>query len=278
VDARTLLRENKPAEALDALQAQVRAKPASAPDRIFLFQLLAVLGQWDRSLTQLNVAAEMEPKLLLAAQLCRPALNCEALREEIFAGRRSPLILGEPQPWVGWMVEALALTARGEHDAAADLRAKALDAAPAIAGEISTAEADQPFEWIADADVRLGPILEAIVDGRYYWVPFSSISEVLLDAPTDLRDVVWTQAQFTWSNGGTAAGLIPSRYVGTAAQEDGILRMARRTDWVPLDGGSDACAGLGQRLFATDFGDVPMLETRRIAFGPAADAAKGEEA
>src|SRR3546814_20738049 len=36
-------------ESLAHLQAQVRKEPAKAQHRIFLFLLLAVLGQWDRA-------------------------------------------------------------------------------------------------------------------------------------------------------------------------------------------------------------------------------------
>ena len=34
----------------------------------------------------------------------------------------------------------------------------------------------QPFEWVADADSRLGPVMEAIINGRYYWVPFARLA------------------------------------------------------------------------------------------------------
>ena len=37
---------------------------------------------------------------------------------------------------------------------------------------------DSAFEWIADADDRLGPVLEAIVNGRYYWVPFERVRRI----------------------------------------------------------------------------------------------------
>jgi len=276
MDARALLREGKPAEALKALQDRVRAAPASAVERIFLFQLLAVVGQWERALTQLNVAAEMEPKLLLAAQLCRPALACEALREEIFEGRRTPLVMGEPQPWVASMVEALQHDAKGKHAAAAELRSKAMEQAEAVPGFIDA----EKFEWIADADPRLGPLLEAIIDGKYYWVPFANIREVIFDAPTDLRDLVWVQAQFIWSNGGTGAGLIPTRYVGSSASEDGAVQLARKTDWAGAGngkGGGSPGSGLGQRLLATDTGEFPILEVRRLSLGEGAEP-RGKEA
>jgi type VI secretion system protein ImpE len=51
------VREGDLAGALMALQDQVRKNPSTSDLRVFLFQLLAVLGEWDRALTQLNVAA-----------------------------------------------------------------------------------------------------------------------------------------------------------------------------------------------------------------------------
>ena len=45
-----LLKQGMPREALAALQALVRAQPQDAKLRVFLFQLLAVLGDWERAL------------------------------------------------------------------------------------------------------------------------------------------------------------------------------------------------------------------------------------
>jgi protein involved in temperature-dependent protein secretion len=56
---------------------------------------------------------------------------------------------------------------------------RAFELAPSTAGTIDSA----PFEWIADADMRLGPVCEAIINGRYYWLPFSHLSRVDIEAP-----------------------------------------------------------------------------------------------
>ncbi len=56
-----------------------------------LFQMLAVQGEWEKALTQLNVSADLDAGNLLMAEVCRPAIAAEALRAEIFAGKRSPL-------------------------------------------------------------------------------------------------------------------------------------------------------------------------------------------
>ena len=57
---------------------------------------------------------------------------------------------------------------------------------------------------MTDADQRLGPVLEAVINGRYFWIPFQRISRIELDAPADLRDAVWTPASFTWICAGTS--------------------------------------------------------------------------
>src|SRR5438105_2408694 len=275
-NAEQLLREGRPEEALPALEGQVRSDPSDGKLRTFLFQLLCVLGRWDRALTQLNVAAELDPSQLLTAQLFRPALQCEALRAEVFAGRRTPLVFGEPAEWVGLMIRANQLTAAGDVRGSQAMRAAALEAAPAVSGVVEVDSGRHPFEWLADADPRLGPVLEAVIDGRYFWVPLVHVADVRLEKPTDLRDVVWTMARFRWTNGGEASGLIPTRYPGSEASKDAGVRLARKTEWV--DRGDELFLGLGQRLFATDGEDFPLLEARRIAFGAAADAPAGEAA
>ncbi|MEO5987452.1 MAG: type VI secretion system accessory protein TagJ [Candidatus Eisenbacteria bacterium] len=265
------------AETLQELQAQVRKNPGDAKLRTFLFQLLAVLGNWDRAMTQLGVAGELDPLAMAMVQMYRAALQCEALRAEVFAGKRGPVVFGDPEPWVAHVLEALKLSAAGEHAKAAQMRAEGFDAAPATTGRVVTIhdqpEGDEPpaghsFEWIADADSRLGPMLEAVVMGRYLWIPLHRIRSIHIESPSDLRDMVWTPVQFQWANGGEAVGVIPTRYAGTEASEDDALRLARRTDWLEVATGS--YHGLGQRMFATDTDEYPLLEVRQISLETAA--------
>ncbi len=261
MDASELLRQGKLNEALAALQNQIRNDPSNAKLRVFLFQLLCVMGQWDRALTQLNTAAGIDPKTLLMKEVCQQIVQCEALRKEIFAGKKMPLVFGEPQEWVGWMIQANQQSAQGHYREAQELRDKALEAAPAIAGHINATA----FEWVADADPRLGPILEAIIEGRYFWIPLSNINQIKIEKPVDLRDVVWAPANFVWSNGGTAVGFIPARYPGSDEVEDSAIKLGRRTDWI--DRGEDFQVPVGQRLFATNEGEYPMLEVRALTLG-----------
>lgn len=248
--------------ALQALQDQVRKSPADSKLRIFLFQLLAVRGEWNRAVTQLKVCAELDPLAIPMAQTYREGIICEVYREKVFAGEKDPLIFGEPQEWIALLIEALKLLAAGQPDKAAGLRDKAFDMAPTSSGSIN----DMPFEWIADADMRLGPLLEAVVNGRYFWMPFTAIAEMKFEDPQDLRDVVWTPANVTLKNGGEIVALIPTRYAGTLDHGDAAAKLARRTDWRDL--GAETFAGVGQRVYATEGGEVPLMEIRKLVINP----------
>lgn len=259
--AEELLKQGRLADALRAAEDMVRADPAAGRPRVLLSQLLAVTGAWDRCVTQLEVAGRLEAGNLLMAQVCRHLVVCERFRADVFAGRRSPLLLGEPEPWVAMMIQALGQTAAGHHAAAAELRAGALEQAPARPGSVN----GERFEWAADADSRLGPILEVMVDAQYYWVPMTRVASVRVEKPSDLRDVVWAPASFTWTTGATQEGFVPARYPGSEASPDDGVRLSRRTEWREVDGGS-AFLGLGQRMIATDAGEYPLLEVRSLEF------------
>src|SRR5262249_17777374 len=157
---------------------------------------------WDRALTQLAVAAELDAGALPMLHAYGAAIQCERLRADVFSGKRSPLVFGEPLPWVAGLLQALALEANGKTDAAATLRSETLESASATAGTMN----GTAFEWVADADSRLGPILEVVLNGAYYWVPFERMHRVVIEAPADARDLVWLPAQITWANGGEAIG------------------------------------------------------------------------
>jgi type VI secretion system protein ImpE len=263
--AELTLKGGNPAAALSQLQEQVREKPSDASLRIFLFQLLCVLGQWERALNQLEVASNLDPAALAMAQMYGEAIRCEAIRAEVFAGRKSPVIFGQPEQWLALLIESRLVAARGEPGRSEELRLRAFDEAPTSSGDID----GRPFAWIADADSRLGPVLEAVINGRYYWVPFARLHRISIETPSDLRDVVWMPAHLEFENGGESVALIPTRYPGSEVSEDGLIALARKTVWDEV--ATDAHHGLGQRVFTTDAGDAPLMEVRAITIADAPD-------
>jgi len=247
-------------EALKATQQSVRKNPADAKQRVLLFQLQVILGLWDKARTQLDVLKDLDTMAQFMVQTYQQVLLCEGIRKDVFAGNRAPLIFGEPESWIALLLEALRVEIDGQKVAAKALRAEALDKATVVSGEID----NEAFEWIADADSRIGPMLEVVINGQYYWVPFHRLSLIQLTAPEDLRDFAWLPAQFVWANGGEAFGFIPSRYSGSEDSTDSQIQLARKTEWEEIS--TDMYKGLGQRMLTTNNNDYPLLDIREIKF------------
>ena len=246
--------------AMSAAMQAVRDDPSKAENRTLLFQLLSVTGDWDRSLTQLNVAGELDSGALPMVQTYQEALGCEALREQVFAGQRSPLVFGDPEQWIALALESVKLSGQGKHKEASELREQAYELAPSNSGTVN----GEPFEWIADADSRIGPFVEAIVNGKYYWIPMHRIASLKVDDPEDLRDLVWIPAQFAWANGGESIALLPVRYPGTQTSSNDSLRLSRLTEWDEQSG--DTYFGVGQKMMATDQADYSLLGIKEVVF------------
>jgi len=257
-----LLAAGDPGRALKALQQQIRSRPADAKLRTFLFQLMCVLDQWQRAHDQLKVCGELDAGTLAMVNTYSAALQCEAVREAVFAGRNLPHVFGPPTAWVALLAQALQLESQGHAEQAAALRAQAFDQAPASPGQAD----GQAFAWLADADSRLGPVLEIIINGRYGWLPLVHVRRdphqiAQIDHRLDV-DLVWVPAHIQFINGGETVALMPSRYAGSGATGDTALQMGRKTEWLPL--GAEQFRGLGQRVLTTEAGDLGLLQVRQI--------------
>lgn len=265
-----LLREGETDQALVELKKIIQKNPAEPKYRIFLFQLLSVFGKWESALQQLQVLGELDASALGLAALYSSAVRCEQHRSQVFSQGVKPTIFGEPPRWLALMCHAIELDAQSQHAQAAKLRHEALELAPASSGEILTR--DQKlcrFEWLCDADRRFGPVVEAIIQGKYYWVPMERIQNLTFEPPADLRDLIWSKAVFTWSNGGQLPALIPVRYPGSETSHDSKVQLANTTLWTTggaAESDDPSQIGLGQRLYATDQEDIPMLQMERIQF------------
>ncbi len=270
MSAREHLKAGDISAAYADLTAQIRKSPADAKLRVFLFQMLCVQGEWKRALTQLKVIGEMDPMALPMVQSYREAIACEMFREAVFAGEKAPMVFGAPEQWVALMIQALKPLAAGNATQAADMRAEAFEAAPASSGSAD----GKAFNWIADADMRLGPVCEIIMNGHYYWAPYSTIARLKFEDPTDLRDRVWTPAEITWANGGEVVAFIPTRYPGAPSTGNDALMLSAETTWA--DAGSDTFVGSGQRLLTTNSDDLPLMDIREILLDNKVEAPTGD--
>lgn len=265
--AENALRAAQPREALRALEECVRASPGRTESRIRLLQVLCILGEWDRARTQIALLPDLdraEGDLILGASTFAALVEAECERAEVFAGRRTPRILGEPAAWMALQSEAVRLLAVGDIEAAARAIREVRNSAEATPGRLD----GQAFAWIADADPRFGPLLEVFVERQHFWVPFAHLRRVEIAAPADLQDRVWLGTELQLKTGTSLQGYIPVRYPGSHSDENGGVQMAAVSDWREV--GSGLSLGMGQRLVMTDTTESPLFRVRRIELDPTA--------
>lgn len=259
MNAQSLLRSGDIAGARAALAGELRKAPQDAKLRQFFWQLLSVCGEWDKADQQLRTLATTEPKAMMLGSVYNQALHAMKLRAKVLSGEVRGQSLVGSEPWVEGLLDALQAFGRGDADASARSEA-ALEAAPTTPGTMD----GEAFEWIADADQRFGPMLEAIIGENYGLVPFAAVKRVKVTEPVDLRDTVWLPVELETRSGQTSMAFVPVLYPGTEATGDNELMLARRTDWVER-GNIDV--GLGQRLLSTDGPENGILGVRDIRLG-----------
>lgn len=246
--------------ARSALIETIKRAPSDQGARMFLFQLQCVLGEWDKAQTQLRALAQLSPEAQMLAVTYNMAIDAERVREAAFAGQTQPALLVGSSPWAGDLAAALGAEAQGRKDEAAERRAKAFEAAPDTPGQIDGVA----FDWIADADARFGPALEAIVTGQWGLLPLDAVSSIKTEGVVDLRDLVWLPVQIAFKSGQSLAAFLPTRYPGSHEVDDPALKLARGTDWRETPMGQ---AGLGQRLLAlSDDSEVGLASLRSLTF------------
>ncbi|MEZ5749065.1 MAG: virulence protein SciE type [Caenibius sp.] len=159
MDVDALLREGDLSGVRAGLVDLVRSQPGNVQGRMFLFQLLAVTGEWDKALNQLQSLVQLSPEAQMLGVTYGQAIAAEKQREAVFAGERDMALLFGSGGWAEGVARAISLLARGDGDAADRARDEAFEGAPDMPGALDGIR----FEWIADADSRFGPTFEAIV-------------------------------------------------------------------------------------------------------------------
>lgn len=244
---------------LTHLQKQIKASPGDLALRTYLFQMLCVFGHWERALQQLNVCATLGVKTKPMVDAYRAAIVAERHRQDVFAGKRAPAYPEAPPEWLDMMAAALRADAAGDSGRALELRTTALETAEEQPGTLD----GSPIAWIADADSRLGPVCEIIVNDSYCWLPYAALRHLRIAPPRDLRDLIWASASATLRNGRELAVLIPVRYPGTESLAD-EFRLAKKTTWQEAHCG--CWQGHGQRIWVSDSAEHPLLDIRQLDF------------
>lgn len=260
MDARQLFESGKLSEAISALNAEVKSKPADLGLRTFLFELLCFNGEWDRAVKQLDVIGQQDVQLDPIAQAFRNIVKAEQTRGRLFSDGLKPDFLFDPPDYVDRHLEAVNRIRESNLSQAKSL----LDEAEASRRDISGTLDGSEFKNFRDCDDLLAPILELFVVDQYVWLPFEQIATLEISAPQKPRDLLWSSCDITLSDGSPCHGYIPVLYWGSCEHDDEQIRLGRMTDWNTCDNGP--ILGLGQRTFLTGETERAMLEMRKVEF------------
>jgi type VI secretion system protein ImpE len=238
MNATELYRAGRLREAIDALGAELRANPADAQRRRFLFELLCFAGEYDRAEKHLDILADANKEAAMGALLYRGAVHASRVREEQFS-------TGTP--------------------------AGGAPPSPSVSGTIN----GTPFSSITDGDPRIGARLEVFAAGQYMWLPFEHIARLEIQPPKMLRELLWTPARLTTGPGfrGTELGeiLLPALTPRAWEDEDDAVRLGRQTDWVRLETGD--VAPVGRKVVIADETEYSLLDIRELVITQAAATA-----
>lgn len=235
---------------LEQVKAQICAEPTTISHRFALVSLLVVGGEYEQALKQIQALAQLDASSVMNAQMLRMLIRAERIREEVFSGAIRPLVLGEPDAWLGVYIQALSASP----EEAAEIRMGVIDQLPTLQGQAG----DKRFTWICDGDSRLGPCFEVILDGQYYWVPANQISRIEFTRPTIALDLVWAPIQITLINGGSQAAYMPARYpTNEAGDKASDILLGHRTEWNEV--ATESWHGSGRKTWIVDGEDIPVF-------------------
>jgi type VI secretion system protein ImpE len=229
-NAEQLIREGQLDEAIASLSATLRDQPQNTHLRAMLFEALCFAGEYDRATKHLSILSEGGQDAMMGSLLYHGALHAEQIRREMF----------EKETYPGPLPEAAAR----------------------LSGTLN----GEPFESLTDPDPRIGARLEVFGAGDYFWIPFSQVEAIEMQAPKRFRDLLWIPARVTTSpqyqQRELGEVLLPALTPLTFQHPDAAVRLGRVTEWCVDEQGRER--PYGQKMLLVDDEEIPILEVRRL--------------
>jgi type VI secretion system protein ImpE len=247
MDLRSLIQEGRLSEARSALVEEVKSSPADTAKRTLLFQVLAVLGEWDKAARHLDMISTQDPARVTGAHVFMQLIEAEKERLDVFALKKTPSFMTEAPEYFGPWHEAARKLLGGDAAAAHKVFTSVAKEVPEVSGTVN----GEPFKGLRDTDSVLAPFLEAFIHGRYLWIPFASIRELTIPGPRSFTDLIWIQADFVTWEGLTAGCYLPVLYPGSSAHGDEAVRIGRM---------------MGQHVYEAGDAEKAILEIRELRF------------
>lgn len=246
------------ADAVQAQLAEVRDNPADPDRRLFLVELLLFAGDLARAERQADLIKDhyTRPEQQLAYTEILQLVRSESARRAVFLTGARPKFFGEVPEHVELRLQALQALREGRPADAKELILKADEASLPVNFTLN----GKPVANLADADDRLGPILEVIGKGEYFWLPVEQIVELTLAGPKTPRDLYWAGGKLELADA-TGDVYLPVLYPLTGQHASESVKLGRETAWSDGDGPT---TGAGLKVFLAGDDAVSLLDFREL--------------
>lgn len=255
--ARTHYRGGNLDAALEAAAAELRDQPNDVAKRAFFVELLCLRGEFEKADQQLQTLLSLAPDTAITVGTWRQLVHAAQARRDVFENGRVPDFIDGPSERMAQHLELLVALHDGNTVRAAEL-GEMLEAQRApLAASIN----ERAVNDLRDPDDLTAGILEVLAsNGKYFWVEFSQVVEMVFEPPQRPLDLLWRKASIVLNTGTEGEVFIPAIYPTTG--DDAEARLGRRTDWRE-DGG--VVRGIGQRLWLADDDIMPLTEITTLA-------------
>ena len=258
-----MLAEGRLAAAVDACKAAVRADPSALPPRVALYELSAVVGDWDRCRGQVETIVSLGGDALHWLGHMA-SIHAASTREACWQGLLRSPVFGpcdaEDQAMFDSLWPAVVALAGGDGGL---LEAHAAEYGGMVFGPGRLN--GRAFEGLATVDSRLPGLLEVSDGGEYGWLWLGGVSRLeMRGGPANLTEVLWLPARVVLTTGETKDLSVFGLYPGTAGGGDPLEVLGRRTGW---DEDHERLAlGAGAQLLEIDGEVVPLQKVSALEF------------
>ncbi|WP_282609164.1 type VI secretion system accessory protein TagJ [Pelagibius sp. Alg239-R121] len=267
LNAKELYQAGNLADAISAMNDEVRSNPVDQGRRGFLAELLCFSGNLERADKLLDVISTQDPDVAVGVAMIRQLIRADRARRELFSAGRVPEFLEKPSESLSKHLEAVTLFRQGDAASAAKL----LEEAEAARSNLSGSSNDKPFDDFRDLDDPTASFFEVLTStGKYFWVEMSRVREMEFHAPERPMDLIWRRASVDVVEGPDGDVFIPAIYVPPAdALEEGQevddqALLGRSSDWIGEEG--SPARGVGQRCFLVGDDLVPIMQLESLQF------------
>jgi type VI secretion system protein ImpE len=259
LDISPLLDDARLDEAITTMNDAVRARPTDVDSRAGLVELLCYAGNLDRADRLLDAISSLDPSTAIGVALFRQLVRAEQARVQFYQEGRVPEFLSKPDRLAELEMRAAVMMRSGDAKGAAAVIEERDSLREPVAGSLDGAS----FDDFRDLDDICASHLEVLTaTGKYFWVPFTSVTAVEFRPPERRRDLLWRRANLCVTEGPDGEVYLPSIYWAQTQQP--AHRLGHQTDFSGGEG--EPMLGLGLRTFLVGDDAKTIMELGALKF------------